>query len=581
MTKNIPLFLQNFPMNGRGCPRFFTVVSHRACLIKGILSAILYIALYGGTISLRPCLAAGDMESVSTAISEHLACYPLEMMSIENQKLSGTSKNFCLTTVYHQIGLHPFWVTSAGPSHKALIILDFLKKAGTDGLDPKNYETNQISALLTATEPRQLAELDTLLTFNLIKYIEDVSQGRIKPYDAEPALFAKVYDIRFDPSTATEKALNAPDLAVYLASLPPAHQHYANLKKALMTYRAMEKNGGWPSIAAGKAIRPGDNDHRLPDVIRRLSVTGDLYPRAAETTHYSPMLKNSIIKFQLRHGLGPDGVIGPNTLAAMNVPVSGRIKQIMINMTRWRWQKHDLGKKYILVNIANFDLTAFENGQEFFEMPVIVGKFQNQTPIFSDRITQITLNPYWNIPPSIAQNEELPNLQKDPNYLEKQHVRLFAGWSADAREIDSKYVDWKNMSPAGMDQFKLRQDPGAWNALGQIKFDFPNQYDIYLHDTAAQNLFSRTQRDFSHGCIRVSDPIKLAAFVLSSQAGGWTPEKIMNSIKENKNTPIRLSQPMPIYITYQTAWVDKNGMICFKDDIYGMDKELLKALYNE
>ncbi len=390
-----------------------------------------------------------------------------------------------------------------------------------------------------------------------------------------------MYDIRFDPSTATEKALNAPDLAVYLASLPPAHQHYANLKKALMTYRAMEKNGGWPSIAAGKAIRPGDNDHRLPDVIRRLSVTGDLYPRAAETTHYSPMLKNSIIKFQLRHGLGPDGVIGPNTLAAMNVPVSGRIKQIMINMTRWRWQKHDLGKKYILVNIANFDLTAFENGQEFFEMPVIVGKFQNQTPIFSDRITQITLNPYWNIPPSIAQNEELPNLQKDPNYLEKQHIRLFAGWSADDREIDSKYVDWKNMSPAGMDQFKLRQDPGAWNALGQIKFDFPNQYDIYLHDTAAQNLFSRTQRDFSHGCIRVSDPIKLAAFVLSSQAGGWTPEKIMNSIKENKNTPIRLSQPMPIYITYQTAWVDKNGMICFKDDIYGMDKELLKALYNE
>jgi len=557
----------------------------RSFPVNRIVSAVLCLMFFSGAIALRPCHAGWTMAALTDALSEQLVCFRLELMGIEKQELAVTSKNFCLTAVYQPKDLRPYWVTPEGPGPKASIVLDFLKRAETEGLDPKNYEVDQISALFAAREPASLARLDTLLTFNLIKYIHDVSYGQIKPRFADPALFPEAGDINFKPGATMEKVLGASDFSAYLASLPPAHKHYTSLKKALKTYRDIEKDGGWPFIAAGETIRPGDYDERIPVVIRRLSVTGDLDPTMAggpAVAEYSPSLKQSIMRFQVRHGLAPDGAIGKKTLAALNVPVADRIKQIIINMTRWRWQEHDLGEKYILVNIAHFDLTAFEAGQKAFSFPVIVGKFQHQTPIFSDRISSIDINPYWNIPTSIAKNEELPKLRKDPDYLVNRHVRLFSGWNEEAPEIDSRAIDWSTVSPDMMGQYRLRQDPGPWNALGQIKFVFPNTYDVYLHGTPTQNLFSRNQRDFSHGCIRLSDPLKLAAFALSRSAGGdWTPEKIESSIKEKERIVIRLPEPLPVHITYQTSWVDKNGLICFNRDIYGRDKKLLKALYNE
>ncbi|MFZ2634363.1 MAG: L,D-transpeptidase family protein [Desulfosalsimonadaceae bacterium] len=561
---------------------FITSGYHCNFPVNRMICAVLCMMLATGAVALRPCHAEGSMDALTAAMSEYLVCCPLELITIEKQQLAGISQKVCLAAVYNPTALCPFWVAPEGPGPKASIVLDFLKKAETEGLDPKNYEVDRISALFAAPpQPRSLAELDTLLTFNLIKYIHDAGRGRIKPHYADPSLFTEASGVNFDPQAVMEKALQEPDLAVYLEGLPPAHQHYVNLKKALMTYRAIEKSGGWLPVAAGKTIRPGDQDERIPAVIRRLMVTGDLDTKTAEETHYSPLLKQGIMKFQARHGLAPDGVIGPNTLAAMNVPVSDRIKQIIINMTRWRWQAHDLGEKYILINIANFDLTAFENGQEVFNFPVIVGKSQYQTPIFSDRIMDITLNPYWTVPPSIARNEELPKLKKDPNHLVKQHIRLFSGWNEDAGEIDSRFVDWKHVSPAIMGQYKLRQDPGEWNALGQIKFESPNEYDVFLHDTPTRNLFSQIHRALSHGCIRLSDPLKLAAFALSRQAGAWTPEKISSSMKEKKLTGIRLTEPLPVHITYRTSWVDKDGLICFNSDIYGQDKKLFNALFNK
>ena len=551
--------------------------------INLILSAVFCIMFTMGAIVLKPCHAEGDMDALTEALSEYLVCFRLELMGIEKQQLSVMPKNFCLTEVYYHKSLRPYWVTPEGPRPKASIVLDFLKKSKTEGLDPKNYEVDQISELFAAHQPRSLAKLDTLLTFNLIKYIHDVRNGQIKPRYDDPGLFPEAGDINFRPRATMEKVLAAPDLAVYLESIPPAHKHYTRLKKALKTYRTIEKEGGWSFIAAGKIIRPGDDDERIPGVIRRLSVTGDLDPTMAPlVAKYNPLLKKSIVRFQVRHGLAPDGDVGPKTLAALNVPVADRIKQIIINMTRWRWQEQDLGEKYILVNIAHFDLTAFEAGQEAFRFPVIVGELQKQTPILSGRISSIEINPYWNIPRSIARDEELPKLRKDPNYLVNRHIRLFSGWNADAHEIDSKTIDWNNVSPARMGEYSLRQDPGPWNALGQIKFYFPNKYYVYLHDTPMQNLFSRNQRNFSHGCIRVSDPLKLAAFVLSRQAGGdWTPEMISGSINEKKRVSIMLPELLPVYLTYQTSWVDKNGQICFNHDIYERDKKLIKALFNK
>jgi murein L,D-transpeptidase YcbB/YkuD len=212
---------------------------------------------------------------------------------------------------------------------------------------------------------------------------------------------------------------------------------------------------------------------------------------------------------------------------------------------------------------------------------VIVGKFLNQTPIFSDRVSSVEINPYWNIPKSIARNEELPELQDDPEFLVNRNIRIFSGWGDNATEIDSRNVDWSTVSPEMMDAYRLRQDPGPWNALGQIKFIFPNKYSVYLHDTPTQSLFSHNKRAFSHGCIRVSDPMKLAEFVLSRQNDAdWTPELIQQSIEEKEHVVIGLVEELPVHITYQTAWFDKHGIVCFNYDVYGRDKKLLRALFD-
>jgi murein L,D-transpeptidase YcbB/YkuD len=542
------------------------------------LAAVLAAAALAGP---GPAAGAGDMGALAAAMSEHLVCYPLDLLSHEKQRIAVSSRDLCLASVYHDTGLTPLWVTPEGPGRKAGVVLKFLLDAEAEGLDPENYEAGQIAELFGARDPRSLARLDTLLTFNLIKYVHDVSRGQIRPRQEAPAQLAPATQVDFEPQATIEKALGAPDLAAYLRSLPPAHRHYRDLKRALQTYRNLSAAGGWAAVPAGASIHPGDTDERMFAVVRRLAVTGDLAADTPPVPFYDPLLEPGIKRFQARHGLDPDGVVGRNTLAAMNLPVTDRIRQIIINMTRWRWQEQDLGRKYILVNIANFDLTAFDEGREAFSFPVIVGKLQHQTPIFSDRIIYVEINPYWNVPPSIAVNEELPKLRRDPSYLVKRHIRLFSSWSGDAYEIDSQSVDWQGVSPRRMARYKLRQDPGPWNALGRIKFVFPNHYDVYLHDTPTRNLFSRIKRDFSHGCIRVSDPAGLGAFVLTHGTAVWSPDEIRAIIDEGRRTVIQLPEALPVHITYQTSWVDKNGIIYFNRDIYGRDDKLLRAMFSE
>jgi murein L,D-transpeptidase YcbB/YkuD len=528
--------------------------------------------------------AQSDTDALSTALADYMGCFHLELMGLEKQQLVVTSKIFCLTEVYAEENPQPYWVSPAGPGPKARTVLDFLKTAEEDGLDPENYETEEISALFRARTAQNLALLDTLLTYNLIKYIHDVHHGRIKQPHADVRQFPQAMSIEFKPREAFVKAMAAPDLSVYLEGLPPAHEHYAGLKKILALYREIQKKGGWPVVPLGTTIRPGDDDERIPAIIKRLAVTGDLDPdmdHEDPPSQYSAQLVPSVARFQGRHGLAPDGVIGEQTIAAMNVSVDERVRQIIINMTRWRWQDHVLGEKYILINIAGFNLSAFEAGREAFSFPVIVGKLKQQTPVFSDRISSIEINPYWNIPNNIARDEELPNLRKDPQSLQKRSIRLFQGWSEDAPEIDSTSIDWHTVSPAMMNRYRMRQDPGPRNALGRIKFVFPNTYSVYLHDTPAQGLFARNMRDFSHGCIRVSDPVRLAAFALAGEDDRWTPETIKNAIDAQKRVVIRLAEPLPVHITYQTAWIDKDGIVCFNNDVYGRDKRLLSALFNE
>ena len=528
------------------------------------------VVTVSGLSALPASYAETRMDLLTGAIKEYFESYPLCLPALFKYQSSSNHQELCLADIYHLKGLHPLWVTPEGPGKKAEIIFLYLSKSDTEGLNPDDYGVARISDLWMARQSQPLAELDILLTFNLIQYIHDVSCGRIPDNNK-----------KFDPVAAIEKALSVPDLAGYLAGLPPLHQHYTGLKTALKIYRAMEKDGEWPRIPAGKTIRPGDFDDRVPAILHRLAKSCDLDLKVFDLTHYDRSLFPFIVQFQTMYGLEPDGVIGQKTLAAMNIPLSTLIQQIIINMDRWRLRQHDLGKKYILVNITNFNLSAFEKEHIALEMPVIVGKLKHQTPVFSDHILYIDLNPYWNIPKSIAVNEELPKLKKNPYYLVNKHIRLFANGEVGAGELDSTSIDWAGVSRSRMAQYRLRQDPGPWNSLGKIKFVLSNPYAVYMHDTPQKALFSRSRRDFSHGCIRVSNPLGLALFVLKDMPEKWSLEKIDDILKSGNRRVIHLPTPLPVHITYQTTWVDKNGIIYFNRDIYGQDEVLIKTLFTK
>jgi murein L,D-transpeptidase YcbB/YkuD len=350
----------------------------------------------------------------------------------------------------------------------------------------------------------------------------------------------------------------------------------------LAFYQGISQNHDWTDIPSGPLIRPGQQDERLEAIQRRLSITGEAPARVMLVEVYDDELVSAVKTFQSLHGLNPDGIIGPKTRAWLSKSPQDLANIIRVNMARWRWQSHELGKSrtYIIVNIAGFSLTAVQEGTPVLEMPVIVGKLQHRTPVFSDTIQYLDFNPFWNIPPQIARDEELPALRKNPRHLADRHVRVFSSWQSDAVELDSLAIDWKTIGRSRMSAFKLRQDPGPWNALGRVKFVFPNNHSVYLHDTPTQDLFEQTVRTFSHGCIRVSNPLKLASFCLNQQPGSWSESEISRIMADRDRMVINLKNALPIHITYQTSWLDKNGTIHFSSDIYGRDKRLQDALKN-
>lgn len=512
------------------------------------------------------------------AMTAHLACYPIELLEFQKQTPLIATKDICLAAIYHELGAQPLWVTNSGPGKRAAVILDHLLNSFYEGLEPSDYETELLRSLWESKAPDDLARLDTLLTYNLVKLIHDLSYGQIKFHASDPQLFAEAGDKGFNPLSAVEAALAAPDLNAYLDSLPPQHQHYTSLKQALVHYRRLAEKTEWQTIPSGSLIRPGKPDDRLVTIQKRLFMTAEIEAYLPPAEIYNAPLVAAVTAFQKRHGLEADGIIGPKTLAALNIPIEDLITTIRVNMARWRWHNHDLGEDYVMVNIAGFSLKAVRKNRVMLDMPVIVGKFQHKTPIFSDTIKYLDFNPFWNITTSIARNEELPELRKNPGHLVERNIRLFSSWQSDAVELDSTAVDWEQVSHSQMSRYKLRQDPGPGNALGRVKFVFPNNYSIYLHDTPAQDLFHHTKRSFSHGCIRVSQPLALARFCLESQDAGWTAEKIGRIAAMGKRKVVRVNPNIPVHITYQTTWVDNEGKIHFNSDIYGRDAKLIKTL---
>lgn len=341
---------------------------------------------------------------------------------------------------------------------------------------------------------------------------------------------------------------------------PPTHiKQYLRLSEALDLYRSLlEPERYSPPLSSIRPLRLGDRNGEVVNVRKRLISNGDLAPEEHSSDYFDEDLTQSVKKFQRRHGLTVDGIVGRRTVEELNVPIEKRIHTLLVNLERWASLPEALGESFLLVNIAGFELVVVNHGVPVFRTPVIVGKRYHKTPVFSSSLQYIELNPAWNVPQSIAQNEIIPKLQKNPRYLDSQHMRILSG----AQEVGgtSNKPDPKRL--------RIVQDPGPWNALGALKFFFPNPYEVYLHDTPAKRLFDEPVRTFSHGCIRVSDPLRLAVTLLD---GAWDIEGLTNLIDAKETIRIPLTNPIPVHVIYRTAWVDTDGSINFRNDVYGRD----------
>jgi len=492
-----------------------------------------------------------------------------------------------LPIFYERRVYQPAWTDSQGPLSQTDSLLKAIRQADREGLRPGDYHLEKIEAILSELHktprfwkkpsPRQLVDLDLLLTDAFLIYGSHLLAGRINPEQIDPQWFAHRREA--DMAQLLEDALRSNGIKETLAALLPPYTGYARLRDTLASYRRFAENGGWPTVPPGRKLRQGERSERIPVLRQRLAVEGFLTEAGSDDqTLFDDELEQALKEFQAQNGLETDGILGPQTMQALNISADQRVRQIVVNMERCRWLPQVLGNRYILVNIANFNLDVVEQEMPVLNMRVVAGKPYRRTPVFSDKITYLVINPYWGVPDSIAKKDILPKIKDDPNFLMDQKIRLFEGWGGSAREIDPNTIDWNTVTTANF-TYRLQQDPGPQNALGRIKFMFPNQFDVYLHDTPSKELFAKSRRDFSSGCIRIEKPIELAEYLLRDHPD-WSPEKIRSTLTGNDLSvqTVKLLEPVNIHILYWTVWIGKDDCIHFSPDIYGRDTALDAAI---
>ncbi|MFT7823440.1 MAG: L,D-transpeptidase family protein [Sulfurimonas sp.] len=357
----------------------------------------------------------------------------------------------------------------------------------------------------------------------------------------------------------------------------PKKYRYAALKQALFSYLDLQEEGGWEPVSLDKVIRTGHSSDLVPVIRERLRITDDYRECPVENSEYDDCLKASIVGFQKRHGLSPDGVIGKRTIKALNRSPDERIRLIQLNLDRIKWLHQREETRHIIVNIPAFTLYFEEEGKLRLQMKVITGKRRNSTPVFSNTVQHIVLNPFWNVPKSIIQKELIPQILKNPNAMKEEGIDIYTGWARDAEKVDVGSVNWKAYRYTKNMPFRFAQPPGNKNALGKVKFLFPNRFSVYMHDTPAKSLFRKTVRAFSHGCIRLEKPIEmLRVFTSFNQAISF--EAAEKRLRGNRRQFVKLDQTVPVDVVYLTAWVDYDGIVQFRNDIYGYDKIQLSTL---
>jgi L,D-transpeptidase YcbB len=476
-------------------------------------------------------------------------------------------------TFYERRQFAPAWIEDRSPTPQMDSMLRAIHAADREGLDPELYSASLLDqrtaeasrGFLTKKgfDPQEAVAMDVWLTWLYMKYASDLADGVADLAHADPTW--KIDSKSLDPLPQLERALHDNRVAESVLELTPTNPDYRALQRLLREYREQAARGGWPGVPAGVKLKPGQRGPAVTAIAECLRATGDYegtVPEKNESAVYGPELQEAVKRFQRRHGLTDDGSVGPAVIAEMNVPIETRIRQIELNMERWRWLPHELGDPHILVNIPEMRLDVWDHGANPLSMRVVVGKPDTQTPIFNDRMTYLVFAPFWNVPSDIARNETLPSVLNDPGFLTRTGMEVVdaAGKAVSGRDID--------LSTPGT--YRFRQRPGTSNALGLVKFMFPNQFNVYLHDTPADSLFARASRSFSHGCVRVEQPGKLAEYVLRDQPE-WTPERITEAMHGADEHVVKLKAGIPVYLGYWTARVAPDGVVQFRKDVYGID----------
>jgi len=457
------------------------------------------------------------------------------------------------------------WVDDHGFLPRGQALVEALNQAGAEGLDLADYRQDLIPDLIerAKTDDAQglpvgdlLGNLDLAMTESYLRYTSDVLRGTIDP--GAEGLDWKVAREDATDAAFLNRLLEDEDFDAALADLRPQLPFYDRLREGLARYQEVAAAGGWPTVDEGPGLSEGDRGPRVIQIRRRLAAERDpveapLVEGASDPAVFDARLAQAVQHFQDRHGLGEDGAAGAETVDAMNIPVEERLQAIRLNLDRWRWLPREFGEHYIMVNVAGFELAVMKHDQPQLTMNVVVGKTGNETPIFKDTLEHVVVNPYWNVPPKIAREEVLPAIQRDPGYLARNNYEMVT----------------RN------GQTTVRQRPGRGNALGEVKFLFPNGYDVYLHDTPADHLFSRTSRAFSHGCIRLEKPRELAHYLFENAAG--LDAAAYDRMVGGGERWVNLKEKLPVYILYFTAWGDEHGSVRFYRDIYKRDERVEKV----
>jgi len=470
---------------------------------------------------------------------------------------------------YGERHFEPLWLDqskdgSVAFSPAAQKIIAIFKNAEAEGLRPQDYLTPAIDVTTAGTDPRSLAELETAFSAAVVRYATHIHTGRIRPSDVSPNL--DIQPKQIDESALLMRLAQTDAPAKIFAELEPKHREFLALKAALAKFDDTSAPRPEP-VRDGQLLKVGMTDPRVPVIRTRL----ELPVPQTDPYYYDDALFEAVKVFQAKLGLEDDGVIGPATIAAFNGGNAVTRADIVANMERWRWMPEDLGDFNVLVNIPEYRLAIQRKGEEIYTTRVVVGTAKNQTPIFSDMIRHIVVNPYWNVPSSIVEGEIAPAVLRNPSYIDSQNMELLYNGSV----VSSYSVNWAMVSPQNF-PFKVRQRPGDGNALGRIKFLFPNKHDVYLHDTPSKSLFSRGARAFSHGCVRVQNPMEFAEALLANEPV-LNRAKLESMFGANERW-VNPEYQIPVHLTYFTLRVTEDGTINSFADVYGHNERLIQLM---